>query len=51
MESCIGGARVDSTLEVAALVLMLGGVLVTSPDGYLNFGDGRGEGSGISEDE
>lgn len=47
----IGGARVDSALEVATLVLMLGGVLVTSPDGYLNFGDGRGEGSGISEEE
>lgn len=41
----------DSVLEVATLVLMLGGVFVTSPDGYLNIGDGRGEGSGISEDE
>ena len=47
-----GGARSDAARE-AVLVLLLGdgGVLVISPDENLYFGDGSGEGGGISEAE
>ena len=40
--------RIDVALEVAILGLRLGGVLVISPDGSSNFGEGSGDGMGMS---
>ena len=43
--------RIDVALDVALLGLRLGGVVVISPDGSSNFGEGRGDGMGMSVTE
>ena len=43
--------RIDVALDVAILVLRLGGVLVISPDGSWYFGEGMGDGMGMSVTE
>ena len=43
--------RIDVALDVAILGLRLGGVVVISPDGSWYFGEGRGDGIGMSVTE